>query len=152
MNTNDLQGTALALVAPGRGILAADESTPTITTRFDSIGLLSTEETRRAYREMLFTTPGLGDFISGVILFDETIRQKTKNGTPFPEALLKQGIIPGIKVDKGTTELANSPGEKITEGLDGVSANGARSSGLTKRCRRGPVYARMLMRSRVSPP
>src|SRR5882724_11445111 len=105
MNTHDLQGTALALVAPGKGILAADESTPTITKRFENIELTSTEETRRAYREMLLTTPRLGDFISGVILFDETIRQKTKDGRPFPEALRERGIIPGIKVDKGTTEL-----------------------------------------------
>src|SRR5256885_7162250 len=102
MHTNDLQGTALELVAPGKGLLAADESTPTITKRFETIELPSTEETRRAYREMLLTTPGLGDFISGVILFDETIRQKTKDGTPFPEVLGERGIIPGIKVDKGT--------------------------------------------------
>src|SRR5438034_895699 len=120
MNDKDLQGIALALVAPGKGILAADESTPTITKRLDTVELPSTEETRRAYRQMLLTTPGLGDFISGVILFDETIRQKTNDGTPFPEALRQQGIIPGIKVDKGTSALANSPDEKITEGLDGL--------------------------------
>src|SRR2546423_14326801 len=120
MNTHELQGTALALVAPGRGILAADESTPTITKRFENIGLPSTEQTRRDYRQMLLTTPGLGDFISGVILFDETIRQKTNDGAPFPEVLREQGIIPGIKVDKGTTVLANTPGEKVTEGLDGL--------------------------------
>src|SRR4051812_48557749 len=120
MNTNDLQGTALALVAPGKGILAADESTPTITKRFESSELPSTAENRRAYRDMLFTTPGLDDFISGVILFDETIRQKTKDGVPFPEVLRERGMIPGIKVDKGTTPLANSPDEKVTEGLDGL--------------------------------
>ena len=120
MNTHDLQGTALALVAPGKGVLAADESTPTITKRFENIELASTEETRRAYREMLFTTPALGDFISGVILFDETIRQHTRDGRPFPEVLGEQGILPGIKVDKGTTLLANSPDEKVTEGLDGL--------------------------------
>src|SRR2546430_9591497 len=120
MHTNDLQGTALELVAPGKGILAADESTPTITKRFETIELPSTEESRRAYREMLFTTPGLGNFISGVILFDETIRQQTNDGRPFAELLREQGIIPGIKVDKGTTVLANTAEEKITEGLDGL--------------------------------
>src|SRR3954447_4360785 len=101
MNGNEMQTTAQALVAPGKGILAADESTPTITRRFQTIGLPCTEETRRAYREMLFTTPGLGDFISGVILFDETIRQSTSDGMPFTEILNKEGIIPGIKVDTG---------------------------------------------------
>ena len=120
MNVKDLETTARALVAPGKGILAADESTPTITKRFKTIGLESTEENRRAYREMLFTTPGLNDFISGVILFDETIRQKTKQGTPFPEFLRSQGIIPGIKVDKGAKPMAAFPEEKVTEGLDGL--------------------------------
>src|SRR6266700_5083362 len=99
MNGNDMQTTAQALVAPGKGILAADESTPTITKRFKTIDLPSTEENRRAYREMLFTTPGLGESISGVILFDETIRQKTKGGISFVEVLREQRIIPGIKVD-----------------------------------------------------
>src|SRR5438270_9386522 len=116
MDKNDLLAIAQALVAPGKGILAADESTPTITKRFNSIELASTEENRRSYREMLFTTPGLGEFISGVILFDETIRQKGHDGTPFPEVLQRQGIIAGIKVDKGAEALANSPGEKVTEG------------------------------------
>src|SRR2546423_14878467 len=120
MQNNVLEATARALVAPGKGLLAADESTPTITKRFDSIELLSTEENRRAYREMLLTTPGLGEFISGVILFDETIRQKANDGTPFPEVLHRQGMMPGIKVDKGAKLLANSHGEKITEGLDGL--------------------------------
>jgi fructose-bisphosphate aldolase, class I len=120
MNGNDLTATALSLVAPGKGILAADESTPTISKRFKEIGLPSTEETRRAYREMLFSTRGLGEFISGVILFDETIRQKTTDGVPFPELLRRQGIIPGIKVDKGAKALSNFAGEKITEGLDGL--------------------------------
>jgi fructose-bisphosphate aldolase class I len=120
MHDNVLEATARALVAPGKGILAADESTPTITKRFDSIDLPSMEENRRVYREMLFTTAGLGDFISGVILFDETIRQKANDGTPFPEVLQRQGIMPGIKVDKGAKLLANSQGEKITEGLDGL--------------------------------
>src|SRR5262245_6243264 len=112
---DDLENVALALVSPGKGILAADESTPTITKRFQAIDIPSIEETRRAYREMLFTTPGLGEFISGVILFDETIRQKTVDGTPFVEVLLEQEIIPGIKVDKGAKPLARFPGEKVTE-------------------------------------
>ena len=120
MSTNDLEATARELVAPGKGILAADESMPTIEKRFTSIGLESTEEHRRAYRDMLFTTPGLGDHISGVILFDETIRQATKDGTAFTEVLEKQGIIPGIKVDAGAKDLALFPGEKVTEGLDGL--------------------------------
>ena len=109
-----------ALVAPGKGILAADESSGTIEKRFKSIDVESTEENRRAYRELLFTTDGVGEFISGVILFDETIRQRTVDGTPFAEVLSAQGIIPGIKVDKGTKALAGFDGEKITEGLDGL--------------------------------
>jgi fructose-bisphosphate aldolase class I len=117
---NDLETTAKALVAPGKGVLAADESTPTITKRFQGIHLPCTEETRRAYREMLFTTPSLGENISGVILFDETIRQKTSDGTSFIKILEQQGIIPGIKVDKGAKPLARFPGEKVTEGLDGL--------------------------------
>lgn len=112
--------TAQALLAPGKGILAADESSPTIEKRFKDISLPSTEENRRAYREMLFTTPEIGKYISGVILFDETIRQKLKDGTPMPLALSKQGIIPGIKVDEGAVALTNFPGEKITHGLDGL--------------------------------
>src|ERR1700688_2217595 len=104
-----LNQTALALVAPGKGILAADESTGTIKKRFDSIGCDSTEDRRRAYREMLFTTAGVADYVSGVILFDETIRQKASDGTTLTSILEKQGIIPGIKVDKGTTPLAGSP-------------------------------------------
>jgi len=119
-NMSNLEDIARALVAPGKGILAADESTPTITKRFQAIGLPSTEETRRAYREMLFTTAGLGEDLSGVILFDETIRQKTVDGIPFVEVLRRQGIIPGIKVDKGAKPLARFPGEKVTEGLDGL--------------------------------
>src|ERR1043166_1551525 len=120
MHSTDLQTTALALAAPGKGILAAHESTPTITKRFQTIDLPSTEENRRAYRDMLFTTPHLGDFISGVILFDETIRQKANDGTAFPQLLERQGIMPGIKVDKGAKALAGFPGEKVTEGLDGL--------------------------------
>ena len=117
---NDLQTVAQALVAPGKGILAADESTPTITKRFETIGLESTEEHRRTYREMLLTTPHLGEYISGVILYDETIRQKASDGTPFAEVLRRNGILTGIKVDLGAKDLALCPGEKITEGLDGL--------------------------------
>jgi fructose-bisphosphate aldolase class I len=117
---SDLESTARALVAPGKGILAADESTGTIKKRFDSIGVESTEETRRAYRDLLFTTQGAADYISGVILYDETIRQSSADGTPFPKLLEEQGIIPGIKVDKGAKPLANAPGETVTEGLDGL--------------------------------
>jgi fructose-bisphosphate aldolase, class I len=120
MSTDNLAATARALVAPGRGILAADESSGTIEKRFKSIDVESTEENRRAYRELLFTTDGVGEFISGVILFDETIRQRAIDGTPFTDVLGAQGIIPGIKVDKGTKPLAGFDGEKITEGLDGL--------------------------------
>ena len=120
MNTAELAATAQAMVAKHRGLLAADESTSTILKRFNTIKLESTEEHRRAYREMLFTTPGASEFISGVILYDETIRQKTKDGVPFPAYLSKQGMIPGIKVDTGAKPLAGFPGETITEGLDGL--------------------------------
>jgi fructose-bisphosphate aldolase class I len=118
--TDDLHRTAEALVAPRKGILAADESGGTIKKRFDAIGVESTEENRRAYRDLLFTTAGVEEYISGVILFDETIRQAAADGTPFPELLARRGIIPGIKVDKGAKPLANAPGETITEGLDGL--------------------------------
>jgi fructose-bisphosphate aldolase class I len=117
---SSLPETARALVADGKGILAADESAGTIEKRLDSIGVESTEENRRAYRELLFTAPGSGEFISGVILFDETIRQTAADGTPFPELLAGVGVIPGIKVDKGAKPLALAPGETITEGLDGL--------------------------------
>jgi fructose-bisphosphate aldolase, class I len=120
MSHEELDSVARALVAPGKGILAADESTGTITKRLASVEVDSTEQNRRAYRELLFTTEGAGEFISGVILFDETIRQRADDGTPFPEVLGRQGIIPGIKVDKGTVALAGFPGEKVTEGLDGL--------------------------------
>ena len=120
MNRNELARIARAMVVKGKGILAADESTGTIKKRFDSIKLESTEEYRRSYREMLFTTPGIAETISGVILYDETIRQKTKDGVPFPEYLTKLGVIPGIKVDTGAKPLAGYPGETITEGLDGL--------------------------------
>jgi fructose-bisphosphate aldolase class I len=112
--------TAAQLVAEGKGILAADESSPTIKKRFDSIEVESTEENRRDYRELLFTTEGVEEFISGVILFDETIRQKNDDGTPLPELLDRRGIIPGIKVDLGKIDLTFFTGEKITEGLDGL--------------------------------
>ncbi len=120
MNTTELAATAHAMVANQRGILAADESTSTIGKRFNTIHLESTEENRRAYREMLFTAPEASQYISGVILFDETIRQKTKDGTPFPTYLAKNKMIPGIKVDTGAKPLAGFPGETITEGLDGL--------------------------------
>jgi fructose-bisphosphate aldolase class I len=116
----DLHATAREIVADNRGILAADESSGTIKKRFDSIGLESTEENRRAYRDMLFTTPGLEQHVSGVILFDETIRQSSADGSPFPRLLADRGIAPGIKVDTGAKDLPGAPGEKVTEGLDGL--------------------------------
>ena len=118
----ELETTARALVAEGKGILAADESDGTIKKRFDSIGVESTEDTRRAYRELLFATNGVEEFISGVILFDETIRQSSSGGTPFPKLLESKGVIPGIKVDMGAKPLALAPDETITEGLDGLRA------------------------------
>lgn len=117
---DQLSSTARALVAENKGILAADESFPTIEKRFKSIDISNTEDNRRAYRDMLFGTPGLEEFISGVILFDETLRQSASDGRPFAEALSKRDIIPGIKVDAGAKDLANYPGEKVTEGLDGL--------------------------------
>jgi fructose-bisphosphate aldolase class I len=120
MNRNELARIARAMVAQGKGILAADESSGTIKKRFDSIKLESTEEARRTYREMLFTAPGVAETISGVILYDETIRQKTKDGVPFADYLNKLGVVPGIKVDTGAKPLANFPKETITEGLDGL--------------------------------
>jgi fructose-bisphosphate aldolase, class I len=115
-----LRSTASALVAKGKGILAADESDGTIAKRFGSLDIPNTEENRRSYREMLFTTSQVNEFISGVILYDETIRQKASDGTPFPELLKERRITPGIKVDKGAKTLAGSPTEKVTEGLDGL--------------------------------
>ncbi|HVS68932.1 MAG TPA: class I fructose-bisphosphate aldolase [Mycobacteriales bacterium] len=120
MDLDSMTKTARALVAPGKGILAADESTPTIEKRFRAVGLDSTESLRRDYRELLFTADGTEQFISGVILFDETIRQHTSSGTAFPATLADRGVIPGIKVDRGTIALAGFPGEVITEGLDGL--------------------------------
>jgi fructose-bisphosphate aldolase class I len=115
-----MTSTAEALVAPGKGILAADESSPTIAKRLASVGLESTEELRRDYRELLFTAPGLAEHVSGVILYDETIRQCSAGGTPFPQVLARAGVIPGIKVDGGTTPLAGFPDELVTQGLDGL--------------------------------
>jgi fructose-bisphosphate aldolase class I len=119
-NPGVLNEIAKALVAPGKGILAADESGGTIKKRFDAIGVESTEESRRAYRDLLFTAEGAEEWISGVILYDETIRQTSADGTPFPALLERKGVIPGIKVDKGAKPLANATGETITEGLDGL--------------------------------
>ena len=118
--SSQLAATARELVAEGKGILAADESTSTMTKRLEGVGVESNEENRRWFRELLFTTEGAEDFISGVILFDETIRQSTADGTPFPEALAARGVIPGIKVDEGAKPLAGAPDEKVTEGLDGL--------------------------------
>ena len=116
----DLHSVARALVAGSKGILAADESSGTIGKRFERVHLESSEQTRRAYRDLLLTAPGIEEYISGVILFDETIRQSAHDGTPFPQLLATKGILPGIKVDKGAVDLPNFPGEKITEGLDGL--------------------------------
>jgi len=130
MNVNELNSVALAMVANGKGILAADESSPTIKKRFDSIGAESTEENRRRYREMLFTSEGVADYIGGVILFDETIRQSTSDGVLFSQYLSDLGMIPGIKVDTGAKALAGFPGETVTEGLDGLRDRLAEYSGL----------------------
>src|SRR5271170_7740876 len=120
MNAQPLIETATALMAGDRGLLAMDESNPTCNKRFATLGISQTEEARRSYRELIVTTPFLGECISGVILYDETIRQKKKDGTPFLKVIADAGIIPGIKVDAGTNDLAGHPGEKITEGLDGL--------------------------------
>jgi fructose-bisphosphate aldolase class I len=120
MNTQELISTAQALVGGDKGLLAMDESNPTCNKRFARFGIPQTEEARRAYRELIVTTPGLGKFISGVILYDETIRQSRKDGTPFVKVITDAGIIPGIKVDTGAKDMAGHPGERITEGLDGL--------------------------------
>ena len=120
MNSQELLAVAEAMVAQGKGLLAMDESTPTCNKRFEKAGIAQTEENRRAYRELILTAPGLNECISGVILYDETIRQAKKDGTPFVQIIQEAGIIPGIKVDIGATDLAARPGEKITEGLDGL--------------------------------
>ena len=117
MSIEQLAETALAMVAPGKGIIAIDESNATIKKRFDGVGIECTEENRRAYREMLLTTPNLSKYISGAILFDETLRQSTRGGVPFAKVMVDNGMIPGIKVDKGTHALAGFPGEVVTEGL-----------------------------------
>lgn len=118
--TEELKATAQAMVAPGKGILAADESFSTANQRFQKLGIAQTAEMRRAYREMLFTAPGIENFFGGVILFDETIRQATQDGTPFTQVLQRAGMIPGIKLDAGAKPLAGAPRERITEGLDGL--------------------------------
>jgi fructose-bisphosphate aldolase class I len=120
MKSQTLRDTAQALVAGDKGLLAMDESTGTCNKRFSSLEIPQTEETRRAYRELIVTTQGLGESINGAILYDETIRQETKGGIPFVQILIEAGIIPGIKVDTGAKELAGHPGEKVTEGLDGL--------------------------------
>ena len=120
MNTQELNDTARKLVADDKGLLAMDESNPTCNKRFASLGIPQTEEARRAYRELIVTTPGLGECISGAILYDETIRQQKKDGTPFVKVITDAGIIPGIKVDTGAKDMAGHPGEKMTEGLDGL--------------------------------
>jgi fructose-bisphosphate aldolase class I len=118
---SELQATIADMVVEGKGILAADESLPTIAKRFKAVNVESTEENRRAYRSLLLTTPGLGEFISGVILFEETLGQKTADGKPLPQAAAEQGVTPGIKVDKGTIPLVNAPGDLVTQGLDGLA-------------------------------
>lgn len=120
-NINDLASTISKLAVAGKGILAADESTATITKRFEAVGIQSSEDNRRAYREMLLSTPGCNQFIAGVILYEETLNQKTSQGVSFPEFLNKLGIVPGIKVDKGLVHLANTTDENITQGLDGLA-------------------------------
>jgi fructose-bisphosphate aldolase, class I len=120
LNKQELAATAKAIVAPGKGLLAMDESNRTCNKRFEDVGIAPTEENRRAYRELILTTPGLGTAISGAILYDETIHQAKKDGTPFVKLLTNAGIIPGIKVDTGAKDLAGRPGEKVTEGLDGL--------------------------------
>ncbi len=121
MDTKLMSETARAMVAPGKGLLAADESPGTCKKRFDAVAVECNEESRRVYRELLFTTPGIEQYVSGVILFDETLRQKTKDGVNFAEYLEGKGIIPGIKVDAGAQDMALHPGEKVTEGLDGLA-------------------------------
>ncbi|MGH6895035.1 MAG: class I fructose-bisphosphate aldolase [Geminicoccaceae bacterium] len=131
--SEDLESIAGRLVADGKGILAADESVATLTRRFDTLGIPSTEQSRRAYREMLFTTRGAAEFISGAILYDETIRQKSSDGTPLAQVLSRQGIVPGIKVDTGAEPLAGFPEETVTEGLDGLRERLAEYHGMGAR-------------------
>ena len=133
MDTRLMTETARAMVAPGKGLLAADESAGTCKKRFDAVKVESTEENRRAYRELLFTAPGIEQHVSGVILFDETLRQSTKDGTNFGKYLGSRGIIPGIKVDAGAHDMALHPGEKVTEGLDGLQKRMAEYFGMGAR-------------------
>ena len=121
MNTHDeLRATIAKLIVPGKGILAADESMPTITKRFKAVGIESTDETRRQYRNLLFTTPDANQYLAGVILFEETLAQKGDDGTLLPDVLAHRGIVPGIKVDKGTVGLPGADGDLVTQGLDDV--------------------------------
>ena len=122
MNAHELTDTARTLFAGDKGVRAMDESNPTCNKRFARLGIPQTEEARHAYRELIVTTPGLGEFISGVILYDETIRQSKKDGTPFVQLITDAGIIPGIKVDTGAKDMAGHPGERISQGLDGLRA------------------------------
>jgi fructose-bisphosphate aldolase class I len=147
MNESQIESTIAALLVSGKGILAADESFPTIGKRFAALNIPSTEENRRAYRELLFATPGLGDFISGAILFDETLHQNTGGGVPLPESLARRGIIPGIKVDRGTMAMPGFADEKITQGLDGLRERlaGQRDGGAG-----GTSPSRQVQRSRGS--
>jgi fructose-bisphosphate aldolase class I len=133
MNSKELIATASSMVATGKGLLAMDESNPTCNKRFAAAGIPQTEEARRRYRELIVTTPGLGEFISGVILYDETIRQSRKEGTPFLKVLADAGVIPGIKVDTGAKDLAGFPSEKVTEGLDGLPARVREYAGMGAR-------------------
>jgi fructose-bisphosphate aldolase class I len=128
--SHHIESTVRALIAGGKGILAADETVPTLTKRFDALGIRSTEQSRRTYREMLFTAPGAAAFISGVIMHDETIRQRSAGGTPLSKVLSSLGILSGIKVDTGVKPLAGSPGETVTEGLDGLRDRLAEYQGL----------------------
>lgn len=132
-NESELRATIAKIVAPGKGILAADESTPTITKRFAAVGIDSTAESRRAYRSLLFTAPGVDEYLSGIILFEETLSQAAGDGTPLPQLLASHGILPGIKVDKGTTPLAGAPGDVITQGLDDLGLRLATYKGLGAR-------------------
>ena len=145
MSIDQLADIAQAMVAAGKGIIAIDESNSTIKKRFDGVGIECTEENRRAYRELLLGTPNLNEYISGAILFDETLRQKTKDGVPFTELMMKNGIIPGIKVDKGPQPLAGFPGEVVTEGLDGLRdrlREYAQLGGSLRQVARGHQYRR----------
>ena len=133
MSIEQLESIAQAMVAPGKGIIAIDESSSTIKKRFDAVGIDNSEENRRAYRELLLTAPGLADHISGAILYDETLRQSTRAGKPFTEVMRAAGILPGIKVDMGPQPLAGFPGEVVTEGLDGLRQRLAEYAGLGAR-------------------